>query len=112
MKYLLISVVAAIALFSCKRENQDETATFVYDQTQCSDAWVNSSNDSITVHNVYQYLDSMHVYGPELHVWIKNEGTNVVCQACSCPTGKKIYVSILFPKDVEEKLIALGFRRI
>jgi hypothetical protein len=112
MRYLMINLLAALAIISCKKEDKDESGTFTYEQTYCSDPWINSSNDSITVQNVYHYLDSMQVIAPAVHVWIKHEVVGLTCQACNCKTGKKIYVSLYFPKDVEGKLNSLGFNRI
>lgn len=112
MKYFFFVLAASLLIFSCTKENKDEANTFVYEQTSCSDPWVNSSSDSITIQNVYHYLDSIQVAGPALHVWIKNEGSGVICQACNCKTGKKIYLSLFFPKNVEDELVAAGFKRV
>lgn len=110
MKYISILLIA-VSVFSCtktKSIGEDEYVTLSYDQTFCADPWGADSNDTITLNQVSHYLDSVDLYIAALN--IQNVTSPETCFACSCKTGKKIYVSTLNSETLKEKYKLLGFK--
>jgi hypothetical protein len=110
MKAITFLIILSI-LFSCKKENnviQDNYTTLQYLQTKCSDAWLSAASDSLTIVNVSNYLQAKSVY--IAGIFIKQIDTGDTCKACSCKTGKVIYVSTFDDVLQKEKYAALGFR--
>lgn len=108
-KFFLL--IITIILFSCNKEKltgNDEYVTLTYQQTSCADAWATGSSDSITLHNVSEYLVSSGLYIASLN--IKLFSSPVICDACYCKTGKVIYVSTLNSDSLIAKYNRLGFR--
>jgi hypothetical protein len=83
--------------------------TLKYAQTQCADPWRTGASDSETLAHINHYLDSLNLYVADLT--LKKEGDPVTCLACTCITGKVIYVSTLNSEAMKEKYLALGFRQ-
>ena len=86
----------------------NEYVTLSYIETQCSDAWTRGSTDAITKNNLANYLSGQNIYFAD--ITIKQESTGAVCTACTCGTGKVIYVSILKSDVVVQKMKTLGFK--
>lgn len=92
MRMVYIALLLLLLGISCKKAlMEDKYATLAYEQTYCSDPWTNGPNDTITVNNVVHYFDSVGLYVAGASISIVNPAQ--VCQACSCKTGKVIYVS-------------------
>ncbi len=93
MRTLLILVPFLMAAtFACnkseKKIGENEYVTLSYKQTSCSDPWMNTGSDSLTLVNVASYLNSSGLYVASLN--IKFDGSPEVCLACPCKTGKTI----------------------
>jgi hypothetical protein len=108
---LLLTVL--VSAFTCsKAKNEDERlVVYFYKQTQCADAWQtgSASNDNQTITSVTNYLkaEGLYVAG----VQIKADDTSAVCLACTCKTGKTIYVTSLSDDNTKAKFLQLGFQQ-
>ncbi|HUC81756.1 MAG TPA: hypothetical protein VMR70_12625 [Flavisolibacter sp.] len=99
-----------VTAFTCRKtaQKEDQYALYAYKQTQCADAWQNSTTDSITVANVAAYLASQSL--PVMSLRIKADEVASVCSACQCKTGKTIYVMSSDDGVTKAKFQALGFQ--
>ncbi|MGV3540851.1 MAG: hypothetical protein ACO1OQ_13640 [Rufibacter sp.] len=80
-----------------------------YPETQCADPWgyCNKSPDKTVC--VKEHLENLGV--TVLEVTVKgNLGNGVVCEACSCPSGRTFKVKV-YAQDVD-KVLAVGFKKI
>ncbi|SFB12424.1 hypothetical protein [Algoriphagus aquimarinus] len=108
--YLAFTILLLLSLQSCQDDNIPlNQLEFYWDQTSCGDPWdANSKNtDSEIKRAVEGYLNKEGVLGAKV-ISITNDGPLIVCAACSCTTGNRIYVTI--PLDQKGKMIALGFQ--
>lgn len=111
MKYVLTLVsVATLAIVSCTKRslNEDKYVTLSYKQTFCSDPWTNLPVDSLTLINITTYLNASSLYIAGLS--IKQETTADLCSACTCKTGKTIYVTTFDNDDLKAKYNRIGFK--
>jgi len=106
---IFISIVTIVACTKNKPIGENQYVTVNYKQTLCSDPWVTASNDSLTLINVANYLNSSGLYVAGLT--IKQDGTSEVCQACNCKTGKTIYVSTFNTENLKVKYMRIGFEQ-
>lgn len=109
---LFIFYVVCLAVCSCTKNDpigKDEYTILYYEQTFCADVWETGSTDSITLANVAAYLNEQNLYVADLS--IKQTGAAETCYACSCKTGKTIYVSTLNSADLKSAYIELGFKQ-
>ena len=99
-----------LVLVSCREnhEMKDTYLDFYYKQTACADPWKTGSTDSLTLVNVVHYLDSLGLYIAGLNI-VKDDNQEI-CSACTCKTGKTIYVSTLKSDIMIAKYKAIGFR--
>lgn len=102
----LFTLFAAIVLFACNKKSELEYTGIQYEQTTCADPWVNSINDSITIASVTRYFDSLNLYVAAINIQQVNPAQ--VCSACTCKTGKIIYVTTIVPE--QDKFMRYGFR--
>lgn len=107
---LLMMLVTA---FTCRKSNRenDGQKTYSYKQTQCADPWQtgSASNDNQTITSVTNYLKSEGLYVGG--VQIKADDIGAVCLACTCKTGKTIYVTSLSDDSTKAKFLRLGFQQ-
>lgn len=100
------------AAFTCSKDSKivdgELMTTYTYAQTQCADPWQTSQNDETTGRNVRQYLESKYV---EVG-WVRIERTSdgATCLACSCPSGKTIFVGAPKDENTRKALEKLGFK--
>lgn len=110
-KLTLFIFLSIAALTACRKDRpvgEKEYVTLTYQQTYCADPWPTGSTDSATLKNVARYLDSAQLYIAGLS--IKAEAPPEVCSACTCKTGKIIYVSTLNSETLKVKYEAIGFK--
>ena len=108
----VIFYLILLTVYSCSKKDpigKDEYANFYYEQTFCSDPWQVGSTDSITLENVAAYLDGQDLYLSDLS--IKQTGVAETCYACTCKTGKTIYVSTLNSPTLKAAYTDLGFKQ-
>jgi hypothetical protein len=110
MKYLIVAMVICSVMNCSKHEEigANQYVTLSYNETQCSDVWTRGSSDNITKTNLAALLNTKNIYVSD--ITIKQESTGAVCAACTCPTGKVIYVSTLNSDEMKKKLSDLGFK--
>jgi hypothetical protein len=102
----------AVIIASCKKEKligEDEYVTLSYHQTYCTDLWATGSTDSITLRNLANYLTDANLYVASLY--INQETSGEMCQACTCKTGKVIYVSTLNSDSLKVRYAGIGFKK-
>ena len=109
LAFLLILMVIAFACRKTELVEEQQYATFYYNQTQCADPWRTGTTDSQTLANVSAYLaaQGLHVGNIE----IKQNNIEAVCLACQCKTGKIIYVTTLVNDATKAKYLEIGFRQ-
>jgi hypothetical protein len=111
---ILLALFIGTTAFTCnKNENilskepGDSLLTFSYAQTQCADPWPASADDNVTAQNVRRFLDSAGV--PVSSVNIKKTALEATCLACTCPSGKIIYVTAPNTQEVKARIKELKF---
>ena len=108
MKFI-ITIFLAATIFSCsKKDGKDEFITLSYQQTYCNDPWSGAVIDSLALINLQKYFAEKDLYIASLS--IKQTSDPEICNACSCKTGKTIYVSTLNSENIKQKLYELGFK--
>lgn len=107
---LIILSLLILILAACTKSEviKDRFITLSYQQTQCADPWNNSVDDSITLKNVNEHLKSNGIYVASL--LIKQESMAEICTACTCKTGKIIYLSTFDDRDMKKKAESVGFK--
>ena len=82
LKILLIFLVLS-SLVSCERISGDKIWTFA-NETQCANAWdhINAADRESRIIKVFDLKIETYSYGP-------------FCEACGCPSGRRIEVLIL-----------------
>lgn len=105
---LFISIVALLACTKKEAMGENEYTTLIYQQTFCSDPWTTAASDSLTLNNVQAYINSNNLYLAGLS--IKQTSNADTCKACTCKTGKTLFVSTLNSEVLKAKYIQLGFK--
>ncbi|MEL6252445.1 MAG: hypothetical protein AAFR87_10585 [Bacteroidota bacterium] len=102
---LLYQISMAVMLLSiaCTQEVLPDPSFYTYEQTQCSDPWGNPSSNSELETLVSDYLDAKSISVIESAVLV-DEG--VFCSACTCPSGKTIFVKL--SEEDGQKLLGLN----
>ena len=90
LKILLIFLVLS-SLVSCERISGDKIWTFA-NETQCANAW-DHINAADRESRITQYLESkdIKVFNPKIETY----SYGPFCEACGCPSGRRIEVLIL-----------------
>jgi hypothetical protein len=86
-------LVLLIALSSCEKD--DESSTFYWDETGCSDPWKTDSDDTEQERkeSIELYLEDQKVKVEDIE--FKFDSTKVQgCKACFCTTGRIIVVNV------------------
>lgn len=109
MKYLIV-ILSICSVMNCSKQSEigDQYVTLSYSETQCSDVWTRGNTDSVTKASLSTYLKAQNIYFSD--ITIKQESSGATCQACTCATGKIIYVSTLKTDLLIQKLKAIGFK--
>ena len=109
MKQALPIFILTVALCSCGKpepstEYGDNFVNLSYIQTKCADPWPTGATDSITLVNMANYLESRNLY-----LAIRQDNLPDTCTACTCKTGKIIYITT-FVLNISVALYAeIGF---
>ncbi|MBI1782324.1 MAG: hypothetical protein HYR66_13320 [Sphingobacteriales bacterium] len=103
MKKLSVIILLIVFLGSC---NKTPEKAFFYNQTQCADKWGYGQTDEETIDKLRTYLTSQQIVVTNLAITYP-VGNLIICDACSCPTGKRFKVTV--PEEDELKLKAEGF---
>jgi hypothetical protein len=109
--YFAILIFSITVLLACAKKDaigKDEYITLTYQQTYCSDRWSTAATDSLTLDNVRTYLHLNGLYISSLSM--KQTANADSCKACTCKTGKTIFVSTLNSELLKERYIELGFK--
>jgi hypothetical protein len=109
-KFLLFCFVM-LGIAACTKQSpvgEDQYITLEYQQTQCSDKWAYATSDSLQLAAVAHFLDSAGLYVASLN--IRQQQLPMVCNACTCLTGKVIEVTTLNSDSLIAQYTALGFR--
>ena len=112
LRLLVVGVGFLFLQLSCrKRDTQirDEYTRFNYLQTQCMDKWGYESSDSATLRRLGDYLNSKGIYYASLAMELVSPMPVIYCNACNCPTGKRIIVTSFV--DLADQYAAEGFAR-
>ena len=106
----VIFFLLILTISSCSKKPliEDKYVTLSYRQTFCSDPWTNVAIDSLTLINVATYLNSSGLYIAGLN--IEQVTPPDICNACTCKTGKTIYVSTFDSDSLKAKYNRIGFK--
>ena len=109
---LLIPLISLILIMLSACEQDTSSDIFYYDETGCSDAWLNYNTplDTITP-QIYEewvtsYLESKNIEVVSFQVTYAPVGT-INCLACDCKTGDILEVEVESGKST--KLRRIGF---
>lgn len=110
VKLLLAFLITAA--FTCNKtsdlEDKNNQLTLAYAQTHCADPWTTSADDNVTAQNISRYLKSYGIQVVSVRITKTSEG--VACLACTCLSGKTIYVTTSNTEAMRTRLAELGFR--
>ena len=108
MKTLLLpAIMFMMLLYACISKKEDiRYTTLQYQQTSCSDPWGSSQTDSITLKKVRTYFDSLQLFVAGLDIQLVNPIE--ICNACTCKTGKVIYITIF--EAQRDRYLKYGFK--
>lgn len=104
ISFLIILLTPII--FSCTKKTPIQYVSLSHKQTICADLWLTGSSDSLTLVNVAHYLDSLGLYIASLLIKLDNSPES--CTACTCKTGKTIYVSTF--ENLKDSYLTAGFQ--
>ncbi len=107
----ILAIFMIVTVFACTKDEpigENEYVTLSYKQTSCSDPWMNTSSDSLTLVNVANYLNGVQLYFASLN--IKLDGPIELCLACPCKTGRTIFVSTLNSDSLKARYERIGFK--
>lgn len=110
----LLTFALLIGLIACvKQASEGDSVIFIYPQSQCMDKWGYGSTDELTAQKIHRYLDSAGLAGRIVRVGLTGRAAEAACLACSCPTGKTIFVKVQAPVSavLSDTLQHLGFSR-
>jgi hypothetical protein len=107
MKHLLFLTIVVSLLASCSKDEVGYK-TVSYQQTYCADPWRYDNGDDITqARYVGNYLDSLGLFHTSVLVKVERPGD--LCLACTCKSGKVIYVVTKDEESVLQQYRAIGF---
>lgn len=110
-KVFLFVLIHAALLIACIKYQPvgDHFITLSYKQTFCSDQWTTDlSSDSLTLIHVRDFLKTKNMFFESLS--IKQETAAETCNACTCKTGKVIYVSTFDNDSCKVQYGRIGFK--
>jgi hypothetical protein len=107
LKNILLPLMLFVAI-SCSKKSPDSLVVLSCEQTQCADPWQYGSTDAETISKISTYLRTNN-YG-FTSVDIRSVNSGAVCLACTCPTGKVIYVTVTDTGNIRTRYAALNFR--
>lgn len=110
-KYRFLILICFLLTFSqsCINDDNPNYLEFYWEQTGCADPWAGESinSEGEISEALVQYLKSEGIKGAKVTDF-KSDRVKIVCLACTCTTGVKIYV--LVPKTAKNKMLELGFK--
>jgi hypothetical protein len=107
-RLVLIAIMFFLFLFqSCEKEVLELGIRMVFEETQCGNPWQILPNSKNFLFEVHQYLNSEGIEVFSINIKNAPRGL-VVCDACDCPSGRKIIIRI--PETDKEKAESVGFR--
>jgi hypothetical protein len=107
-RILSVAFILAGFVLGCKKETCSKSVTLSYQQTFCADPWQNGASDTATLNNVSAYMNANKIYFSDIN--IKKESEAQLCMACTCKTGKTIYITTEDSEPVIDKLKNIGFQ--
>lgn len=107
---LLLLVITSA--WTCNKDAEVVAAkslpTYTYAQTQCADPWPTSADDLVTAENVRQFLKAKGITVSFVSVKRTSDAAN--CMACTCLSGKTIYIGASDEAATVKLLNQLGFK--
>jgi hypothetical protein len=107
-KYFFIALVFGLISFSyCEDQIETPGIKMEFAETQCSNPWdafPKSDNYLLIVH---KYLNDNGIEIYSISIELINGGNGVYCDACNCPSGRKIVIQI--PETDIEAAKQVGF---
>jgi len=88
---VLIVIIFLSFFFACDKDFNDEI-WMSFNETQCHNPWQNISPTD-TEYAVQKYLENNGIN--ILNIKIETYSSGPFCEACNCPSGRKILVQIL-----------------
>lgn len=112
MKQLYLLLIFLPVLWGCSKipgsgDKMPENV-YLYNQTQCSDKWGYGQADGEMAKKLKTYLESKQITVISITI-TSPPGDMVVCQACSCSTGR-VFKVVVAESDLD-KLKAEGFHQ-
>lgn len=100
--------VLLIVLSSCSSTSYDNQ--FYWDQTKCVDPWGTDENDpnKETSSALKDFLGKKGI--TVLRIDYEDNSTGLTCDACTCYTGLRIFVSV--PERDNDEIKKLGFTQV
>ncbi len=105
-KYLLILLIGLTSLGCSSDDDSSENNLVIYNQTYCSDPWESMENNRDLVDQIITYFATKNIVIS--NVTFDDKGTQQVCLACFCLTGKRIILEV--NKNDLEAIKEYGFQ--
>ncbi len=108
MKFLKFTISFLCLVLSCKKESALDASGIImeYSPSQCAEKWQNGTTKAETSLIITKYLKENNIFIKKISI-IDPPLSFVSCQACTCPSGAKIVVTVDY--TFESKLKTLGY---
>lgn len=91
-KFIFLIFIGATFLNCSKDDNSSDESLVLYNQTYCLDSWGYTDDDKELADKIIEYFNTVNI---EIYsVKIDNKGTQQVCNACSCLSGKRFIAKV------------------
>ncbi len=103
-KQVIICLIV-IAFYSCNKPINEKWV--YYDETNCADAWQQTSNNEVLKLNVIDYFDGKGIEIYEVEIFNDRSAELCTVYSCNCKSGRRIKCKISSRKADDIK--AYGF---
>lgn len=91
-KYILLVFIGITSLSCSNDDDSNEGILVLYNQTYCSDPWENGNDNNELADNINNFFEVENIEISNLT--IDNNGTEQLCNACTCLSGRRILLNV------------------
>ena len=93
-KYFLIALFFSLFFFSCEDKLEEPGVEMEFGETQCANPWDALPGSDSYLLAVHQFLTENGIEIYSVSVELINGGNGIYCNACNCPSGRKVVIRI------------------
>ena len=91
-KYILLAFIGITILSCSTNDDSNQDILVLYNQTYCSDPWEYGNDNNELADNINNFFEAENIEISNLT--IDNNGTEQLCLACTCLSGKRFFVNV------------------